>query len=445
MSTTVSLPMPDREAWPSASPLTTYRWRPSGEAAMPVGPDSRGIVPTKSAGPKLDDSARARSNTATVLLCWRATKANLSSSDGTTWSAPFPPGALSDPAEAVLPDSRSPTRNTVIPLWPATSRCCRSCVNASPSESARGTVRRKDGTNEAVLTTTRGPPLCDTKPRWLAVTATSKGLVSTGTKPVRAFSGGASRAVFVVHAGGARTRAVSVARPSPPPPPPASANSRYATPAAARTTQTAMIPVRRRRERRGGTVGGPCGGALGGACGGPPGGRYSRSKPPTGSVVPALAGPTPWTRPVSVGGPPPGPAPARPAPAGAAPPGPAPAIPVPAKPASATPAAACPVPAVPLAAGWLCGWSPAEPAAAPAAAASSSGRTARVAPRPGTAVPGPVLPGPRAQARRSAAANSRQVPYRSSGVLASALFITPSTAAGRSGRVPVSGGGAVDS
>ena len=55
-------------------------------------------------------------------------------------------------------------------------------------------------------------------------------------------------------------------------------------------------------------------------------------------------------------------------------------------------------------------------------------------------------PGPDSspQARRSAAANSGQVPYRSVGTLASAFAITSSTAAGRSGRRLVSAGGGAE-
>ena len=58
--------------------------------------------------------------------------------------------------------------------------------------------------------------------------------------------------------------------------------------------------------------------------------------------------------------------------------------------------------------------------------------------------PGPRAPGSRPQARRSASANCGQVAYRSTGTLASALAITSSTAAGRSGRRLVSAGGGAD-
>ena len=70
---------------------------------MPVGSERMGIIPTKSAGPKRTISALCRLNTATFPLFCRATKANLSSGDVTTWSGPCAPGAASEPSGAVQP------------------------------------------------------------------------------------------------------------------------------------------------------------------------------------------------------------------------------------------------------------------------------------------------------------------------------------------------------
>src|SRR5207244_8518915 len=130
-------------------------------------------------------------------------------------------------------------------------------------------------------------------------------------------------------------------------------------------------------------------------------------------------------RPAWVGWPPSaGPAPIRPpGPGPLRPPGPAGTMPVRVTPVSAAPPSAGPasgtlVPAWPVAADGPGGWPPAAlAAAAPLAAAGSSGRTARVAPGPGTILLGAVLPVRMPQACRRAVANSRQVPYRSPGAL----------------------------
>jgi hypothetical protein len=242
---------------------------------MPTGSDLMGIIPTKSAGPNPALSAFFRLNTATLPLFWRVTKANLSSGEVTTSIAPFPPGLLSDPTGVVSPDSRSLTRNTVIPLSPATSRYRWLWVNASPSGFPSGTFWTTLGTNLAVFMTTRGAPLRnDTKPKWLGVTTTSNGFPPTWTKWLRTCGSRDDGAVFVVHPGSVRTRVVPVC-PAPPLPPPAlRPSSRYAPPAPARTTQATTTASARRDRRRGGPAGGPSGAADGGPCGGAPAGRY---------------------------------------------------------------------------------------------------------------------------------------------------------------------------
>ena len=107
---------------------------------MPVGSERMGIIPTKSAGPK---PCRQR----LVQVEHRDVPAVLEGDEGelvvrrrdSTCERALPAGAGQRPDRGgpARPRGRV-TRNTVIPLSPATSRYCRLWVNASPSGLAQG-------------------------------------------------------------------------------------------------------------------------------------------------------------------------------------------------------------------------------------------------------------------------------------------------------------------
>src|ERR1039457_2530790 len=158
--------------------------------------------PTTAPDPKPEESARCRSNTPTVALFWKVTKAKCPSGAMATSSACVWPGLTSDPI-GVAPArcSRSLTRNTVIPLPPVTTRYCPFGVSASPWAWSSGALSHTPaGTDFWVFITLSPLPAPDTNAK-PGVTATSNGCPLVETMWLVTWLSCDARAAWVVQPG----------------------------------------------------------------------------------------------------------------------------------------------------------------------------------------------------------------------------------------------------